>query len=195
MFEHKLQINTDAYYYDYHDYDTLSFIGVGSLITNADAKTYGLEFDISAKPNDHWFASINGSLANSRLYDVANSGGIVGDRELPLLAKWMLSARIGFETPVGTKLRAGVEMDERATSKVFNDPANNPAQRIPGYSVANARVFLSNTDRTWESSVSVSNLFNRLYATQIFALYGVNEARYGFYGDPRWVTAELRYNF
>lgn len=198
---HRVQLNTDIYYYNYHNYDTLNYAGVGSLITNADAKTYGFEFDLTAKPSDNWYVSLNGSIANSTLYNTSNgstdaAGKIIYyNSNLPILAKWTLSGRVGYETPIGGSKVAGFEVDGRATDKVYNNPQNDPAATIPGYAVFGARIFLANEDRKWEVSVDAKNLANRLYSTQIFALYGVNSARYGFYGDPRWITVNGRFKF
>jgi iron complex outermembrane receptor protein len=114
---------------------------------------------------------------------------------MPILAKWSLSGRVGYQFPMAGEKTAGIEADGRATDKVYNNPQNDPAATIPGYAVFNARVYYGPEDKKWEASLDVRNLANRLYSTQIFALLGVNSARYGFYGDPRWITASLSFKF
>jgi iron complex outermembrane receptor protein len=195
LLDHRLQLNTDVYYYNYKNYDTLNYAGVGSLITNADAKTYGFEFDATARPDEHWYFSLNGSVANSTLFGTTNTGGLTYNSKMPILAKWTLSGRVGYQFPMAGEKTAGIEADGRATDKVYNNPQNDPAATIPGYAVFNARLYYGPQDKKWEASLDVRNLANRLYSTQIFALLGVNSARYGFYGDPRWITASLNFKF
>jgi outer membrane receptor protein involved in Fe transport len=93
-------------------------------------------------------------------------------------------------------MMAGIEVSERARSYFYNDPGNDSAAKVPGYAITNARIYVaSEGDRRWEGSLSVQNMFNRLYVTSIFLLGGIGEERYGFYGRPRWITAELTYHF
>lgn len=193
--DHRVQLNVDAYYYKYHNYDIQSYAGVGSIITNGEAMTYGAEFDLTAKPSEHWYMSLNGSAAHSVLYNAKDAAGFTADRLMPLAPKWTLSGRVGYEMPISAGKIAGVEVDGRSTSGIYNGPGNNSAEFIPGYTIFNARVFVADENRNWEASVGIRNLGNRLYSTQIFLLDGIGHSRYGFYGDPRWITAELRYNF
>ena len=194
--DRRVRLNVNAYYYDYKDYQVLNFAGVGSLITNAKAKAYGLEFDFNAKPSEHWLLSLNGSVSKSTLYDVKNANGFTADREMPINPKRTLAATVAYQTPLFGNKMAGIELSGRARSYFYNNPGNDSASRVPSYSIANARIYLADQDHKWEGSVSVKNLFDKRYVTSVFLLgAGIANERYGFYGRPRWVSADLTYNF
>ena len=46
------RFNGTFFYYDYKDYQAFLFSGVGGIVINADAETYGFEFEIQSSPID-----------------------------------------------------------------------------------------------------------------------------------------------
>ena len=46
------RFNGTFFYYDYKDYQAFLFSGVGGIVINADAETYGFEFEIQSSPVD-----------------------------------------------------------------------------------------------------------------------------------------------
>lgn len=194
--DRRVRLNMNAYFYDYKDYHVLNFAGVGSLINNAKAEAYGFEFDFSAKPNENWLFSLNGSVSSSTLFDVRNANGFTADREMPINPRRTLAASVAYETPAFGDKKMGFELSGRARSYFYNNPGNDSASRVPGYAIANARLFIADQDGKWEGSLSVKNLLDKRYTTSVFLLgAGIANTRYGFYGRPRWVSAELSYNF
>ena len=194
--DNRVRLNVSAYYYDYKDYQVLNFAGVGSLINNAKAEAYGVEFDLVAKPTEHLLLSLNGSLSKSTLFDVRNANGVSADREMPINPKQTLAASIAYQTPAFGDKIAGAELSGRMRSYFYNNPGNDSAAKVPSYSIANARVYLADEAGKWEGSLSVKNLFDKRYVTSVFLLgAGIANERYGFYGRPRWVSVDLNYNF
>lgn len=194
--DRRVQLNVAGYFYDYKDYQVLNFAGVGSLINNAKAEAYGVEFDFTAKPDEHWLFSLNGSLSKSTLFDVRNANGVSADREMPINPKHTLAASVSYETSPFSGKVAGLELSGRMRSYFYNNPGNDSASRVPSYSIANARLYVADQDGKWDASLSVKNLFDKRYVTSVFLLgAGIANERYGFYGRPRWVTLDLNYRF
>ncbi|WP_324743242.1 TonB-dependent receptor [Tsuneonella sp. CC-YZS046] len=187
-------ISVSSFYYDYKDYHAISFIGVGSFITNNDAKLYGLEADISLKPVRGLTIQVNGGLLHSKLYDAANAAQIVDDREMPIAPSWTISGLVRYDFDVDGK-RVGFQLDGRARDAFFNNPGNDTAAKVPSYGILNGNLDISDSDGKYKFSIGVKNIFDKRYKTSIFLLNGVAGYRYGFYAPPRWVTAEFSVNF
>ena len=189
-------ISASTFYYDYSDYQAISFVGVGSFITNNDAKLYGMEADLTLKPFPRVTFQANGGLLHSKLYDVSNAGLFVNDAKMPIAPSWTASALLRYDLPIdGGDKTVGFQLDGRARAHFYNDPANDPAARVPSYGVLNGQVDIATVDDKYRLSLSVKNIFDRRYKTSIFLLNGVAGYRYGFYGPPRWVSADLTIKF
>ncbi|MGD9660060.1 MAG: TonB-dependent receptor [Porticoccaceae bacterium] len=195
FWDQRANFNAAAFYYDYNDYHTLSYIGIGSFLTNSDAKLYGAEFDLTVKPIEGLTLTLNGGLLESTLYDVPNGSGIVGDWEMPIAPSWTLAGAVNYEMYVGQGHILGVQVDGRGRDSFTNDPADNPASIVKGYTTYNARAYFIDSSERWEISASVKNLTDKEYNTSIFLIPGLGNLRYGFYGPPRWWSADVTYKF
>lgn len=193
--DNRARLDLSAYYYDYKNYDVLNYIGVGSLIDNADATAYGAELEFSIKPTENWFFSLNASASDHEIKNQPNSLGVREDRDMPIAPKWTASAMVRYEHPVGDSLLFGIQLDGRTRAHFYNNPDNDSAARVAGYAVANGRIYVGERDGRWEASLAVDNIFDRRFEKSIFMLYGISQMRYGFYGEPRWVTGEIKFNF
>ena len=194
FWDQKASLNAAAFYYDYTDYHTLSFIDIGSYLTNSDAELYGAEFDLTVRPIEGLTLKLNAGILESTLYDVPNSAGFVDDWEMPIAPSWTLAGSINYEFYVGDNIM-GLQLDGRARDEFTNDPADNPASTVDGYGTANARAYLLDSAEKWEVSLSVKNLADKQYETSIFLLNGIGGYRYGFDGPPRMWSADITYRF
>ena len=60
------RINGTAFYYDYTDYQAFLFVGVGGVVINRDAETYGAELEIQSSPADGWDIILSASTLMRR---------------------------------------------------------------------------------------------------------------------------------
>ena len=195
FWDNRANLNAAIFFYDYSDYHTLTYEGIASFLTNSDAELYGGEFDLTVKPVEGWTLTLNGGLLESKLFDVPNSAGIVGDWEMPIAPSWTLSGAVNYEFYVADGHIMGLQLDGRARDEFTNDPADNPASTVDGYAVLNARAYLLDKDDNWEVSASVQNLTDKEYETSIFLIPGLGNMRYGFFGPPRWWSVDVTYRF
>ncbi len=192
--DRKASIAASAFYYDYKNFQVLNFVGLGSFITNRNARIYGGEIELNFRPVPALTLQLNGGATNTKLFSVANGGGVVADRQMALAPSWTLSAKARYEIPVGTHT-LGLQVDANMRDSFFNVPGNDPASLIPKYTNVNARIDLVDANDRYNLSVSVRNLFDKRYITGVFLLQGLGGYRYGFYSPPRQVAAELTVKF
>ena len=196
LFDKRATLDIGAFYYDYKDFDTLSFEGIGSFITNADARLYGMEAELIVRPVPQLTLRVNGGYTETKLFDVANAGQVVADRQMPLAPKWTTSALIRYDTPVlGGRYNLGLQASGKARASFFSTPGNDSAGKNPSYGTVDARVDLSEIDNRYGVALSVKNVFDKRYYSSIFLGTGIAGYRFGQYGQPRWVSVEVSVRF
>lgn len=196
LFDRRATFDLSGFYYDYNNFDTLSFEGIGSLITNTDARLYGMEAELTVKPVPELTLRVNGGYTHSKLFDVANAGQVVADRQMPLAPKWTTSALIRYDLPVMQgKYNLGLQASGRARGSFYSTPGNDSAGVNPSFGIVDARVDLTEISDRYSVALSVRNLFDKKYISAIFLGTGIAGYRFGQYGQPRWVSLEFNYRF
>jgi iron complex outermembrane receptor protein len=109
--DNKASIAAAGFYYDYSNFQVLNFVGIGSFITNRVAKIYGGEIELNFRPVPALTLQLNGGFVDTKLYDVANGGGVVADREMALAPSWTLSGKMRYEIPAGDAHTIGLQLD------------------------------------------------------------------------------------
>jgi outer membrane receptor protein involved in Fe transport len=186
--------NLAGFYYDYKDFQAVSFEGVGSLISNRDAKIYGMEAEFNAKPIDGLTLSLSGGYVHTKLYDVPNAGGVSADREMALAPSWTVNGRIRYEVPIGSN-EVGFQLDANARDSFFNNPGNDTAATIPKFHEVNGRIDLTGDGKRFNLALVGKNLLNDRFITSVFVLQGLGGYRYIFWNKPRTVSVEATINF
>lgn len=195
FFDRRASLNVSGFYYDYSNYQVLTFAGLGSFITNRDATLYGAEVEFNARPVPRLTLQISGGVVDTKLKGVANAGGVVADRQMPLAPSWTLSAMARYEAPLSADHSLGLQLDGNARDSFFNVPGNDSASIVPKYGVLNARIDVSDAANRYKVGVSVRNLLNDRYISSVFLLQGLGGYRYGFYTPPRWFSIDATVNF
>ncbi len=191
-----LSLALSGYYYDYKNYQTLNYVGVGSIIKNFDGTLYGAEAEFRAVPVEGLTLSMNAGYSHSKLEDVPNSGGVVEDREFPIAPEWTLSGLVRYETPItANEDMLGVWVAGRARAKFYNNPDNDPAATVPSFGKMDAGLDVTFGEGRYKIALVGKNIFDKRYETQIFPLLGVARYRYGFYGEPRTISVKATVNF
>jgi iron complex outermembrane receptor protein len=127
--------------------------------------SYGSELEMFVRPADGW--QINGTLSLMNFkYDTINPlTGITLDMEAPFVNKIQASLGVQYEADLGSAGTLTPRFDVAYQSEFYYQAVNNPAfNLVPARALANTRLTYKNSDRTWEISLSVSNLFDKYYA-------------------------------
>lgn len=194
LLDRKLRVNGAVFYYDYKNYQTLTFINLGSAIRNRDAILYGAELELTAQPTDQLFLSLGGGLLDTKVKDVPSPTNFVADREMLLAPKWSLNGMARYEFPVGPG-SLSVQSDFKASAKYHADIINSPALDIPSYVVVNGRIEYTAPDERYRVALFVKNMFDNKYRIQAFDLTGNFNVIYQQFAPPRWFGISVSAKF
>ena len=86
------RLNAGVFYYDYQDMQAFQFVGLNQLLFNADATVKGAELEWTSLPTDALEISAGLSYLDTNVKDVADSSGLVKDREMVLAPEFSLNA-------------------------------------------------------------------------------------------------------
>ena len=186
-FDRKVRLNLAAFYSNYKNIQiaVLScpqfnppFIPIGvpgfpcALPVNAgNAHVKGGEAELSLRPIDG--LSIDGSLSYVAFHyydvDTANTG-VTESMRTAYNPKWKWSVGAQYEIDLGGVGSITPRVDAAYQSHIFGNAVNGPLNRIPGYTIANARLIYRNADKDWEASLEVTNFTNKYYFLSNFDL-------------------------
>lgn len=196
LLDRRASLSLSSFYYDYSNYDTLSFAGVGSVITNNDAELYGAEAEFQIRPVRGLTISMNAGYTHSKLYDVPNAALVVADREMPLAPKWTVGGSARYETNIFPDAhRLGLQLDARGRGAFFANPGNDSAARLGSIGLVDARIDLTAPNDRYTIALSAKNLFDKHYFSSVFLEQGIGGYRFGNYGMPRWISGEVTVRF
>jgi iron complex outermembrane receptor protein len=191
------RLNGTVYYYDYQDYQAFLFVGVGGVVFNADAETYGAELELQTSPMDGLDLMFNVAYFDATVEDVP----LRFDSPLPpedvdptyappFQASGMV--RYAWDGMGGTM---AVQSDVSYSDSFYYNLRNFDADEFDDYTLVNAMVSWENSDQTWLASLAVRNLTDESAGVQGFdlaTLCGCNEVSYR---ARRYYSMGLRYSF
>lgn len=197
LFDRKLRLNTSIFYYDYSRYQTFNFEGIGGLLTNQDATSYGAEVEIQAAPVDNLELRFGGSWLETKIKNVRNGvpggGTYVADREMSNAPKWTANGAITYTVPLENDRSIVVNWDWNYRSSRFANNFNDPSVKMPGYFKHNADIAF-NVNEYWQLQAFVRNIGNKLAVSKAFQFNDLGYAQY-IYSEPRVFGASVLYKF
>ena len=184
LFDRKLRFNVNGFFMRYDDIQ-LNLLECPDIspalprpcpITRniGKANIKGFEAEAFLRPVDG--LQVDGSLSyvDLKFRDASKAQlaavGIPLTDNTPYNPKWKWSFGIQYEIPVGEKGSLTPRFDASYQSKIFTRSPNTATSAIEGYTVANGRLTYRNTDRDWEISAEVTNLFDKYYYVTSFDL-------------------------
>jgi iron complex outermembrane receptor protein len=193
----RTRISLDAFYYDYKDYQTFLFTGVGGVVINSDADNYGAEFQIQSSPADGWDVMFGISAMDATVKDVPlriNSPLPTRDVKpnyAPELQA-MGMVRYSWDAMNGNMAMA---VNASYSDEFYYNLRNFDADKFDSYTEVNLRWSWTSADLHWELALLVNNLTDERIGIQGFdlaTLCGCNEISFK---PPRWYGFNVRYNF
>lgn len=180
--------NAALWYYDYQDYQSNERREFAFVVSNADAKLTGVDFDLTARPAPGFSVGVAGSFLFRRTAAVVLDLAVGAvDRIVPNAPKRSLVGFAEYGFPIATGdlvLRADVNNQ----SATFFDIQNNPAFLGADRTTANFRADW--TKGGFQIGAFLQNAFNERYALNL----GGNAANgWGKIvpGKPRWAGIQM----
>ncbi|MGX7895963.1 TonB-dependent receptor [Tsuneonella sp. HG222] len=144
-----------------------------------DADIKGFEAELSLRPVDG--LSIDGALSyldfdytsiNAQAGGTTNPTGPQLDDVPPYTPEWKWSVGAQYEFYLGDSGSITPRIDASYQSTVFSGSSNTNLERIPSYTLANARLTWRNAGEDLEVSAELTNIFDEYYFLTAFDLTG-----------------------
>ncbi|MDP6267344.1 MAG: TonB-dependent receptor [Arenicellales bacterium] len=188
-------LNVSAFYYDYADYQSFLFSTLSGSVTNYDANSVGIEFDLTVNLGRGWRVLVTGAYIDAEVEDFIIAPGIVTDTEPTYTPDIAASFRLDYSSSdlVGRELNAGVSVNYQ--SEFFHNARNFNASVIPSRVVADFYANLMFNDGQYFIGAFVKNAFDERYADVGLDLSQACGCNLEAYGQPRIVGLKVGYNF
>jgi iron complex outermembrane receptor protein len=191
------RFNGAIFYYDYSDYQSFLFTGVGGVVINRDAETTGIEFDLQTSWGDGWDAMFAVSYFDAEVQDVPlRVGSDISRNVKPTYAPEFQATgliRYGWELASGSSM--AVQMDATYSDDYYYNLRNFDADKFDSYVMANARVSWVSANENLEAAFAIRNLSDERAGIQGFDLATLCGCNEDSYRAPRHYTLNVRYNF
>ncbi len=190
----RIRLNSSAFYYDYDDFQTFNWEGIGGLIVNRDARNYGAEIELEAAPIDNLTFRVAGSYLDTKIKDVDLPSGLVADREAANAPKWTANGGIDYALPLNeddSELRFNWNWNYRSSR--FANNFNDPSVLLEGYFQHNADITYQVNDSFYVQGF-VRNISNVIPTTKAFQFSFLGYAQV-IYSEPRVFGAAVGINF
>jgi iron complex outermembrane receptor protein len=190
-----VRLNAAAYYYDYKDMQTRAFLGTQSFTFNKDAKVKGIDLELQAKPTDALDLFLTLGWLDGKVPDMPFRGLTgVRDTELPNAPEITASAQGRYTWTLGSGAEVFSLLSASHRSDTYSEVENNPVQRVPSYTLVNARAGYRAPGGRWEAGAYVNNVFEEEYFTFVGFVTSIGIAQQ-FPGRPRWMGVYVNVNF
>ena len=190
----RVRLNASAYYYDYSDYQAYSFDGFATFLFNADAETYGAEFELVATPIDGLDILLGLSLLDAEVSNVPLTISDTGTEKAALAPDVTFNGLVRYEwQALGGSLSVQADyvwQDNQNFNLVFT-----PVIEEESYGVANARLAYTNAEDSWTVAVFVRNLADTEYRTYSFDSSGSFGSIEDVPGPQRWFGGSFTYRW
>jgi iron complex outermembrane receptor protein len=129
------------------------------------------------------------------LLPAAVKSGITPDMTTPFAPRWKYSAGAQYVVPLGGAGSLTPRVDWSFQSSFNSQAINSVFNRVPGYSLVNARLTWRNSGDHWEVALEGNNLADKLYYLAFFDNQGSTQNTLAEPGPPRQWAITLKRTF
>ncbi|MEP4890558.1 MAG: TonB-dependent receptor [Aliiglaciecola sp.] len=186
-----VRVNSSVFYYDYKNYQALTFAGLSQFINNSDATLQGLDAEVTWVPGDDWDIKLGASLLDTEIDSVVVRGvGTVEDREMVLAPKYTVNGIVRYQATDAIS----AQIDFNHQGEQYFDITNSEISKEKSYTVFNARLGYQINDY-WKVSAFVKNITDEEYRVYTFDFTQSAGFIQEFYARPRWIGVNVQYNY
>lgn len=191
--DNRLRLNGSAFYYDYHDSQSVLFAApLNPYVINANARTLGSELELQLHPVPNMTLAASATYLDNTVYNI-DIVGVTANRTNSYTPKWKTMVLGRYEWSL-TNGYIAVQADARYQGLEYTNLSNFAADDINPFWLIGARVSWQDPARKWTVALNGENLTDVRYKTignDAFTLGAEQIA----YGKPRWLTAEISRSF
>lgn len=166
-------LNLSAFYYDYHNYQAFAQLGLIQTVLNLNARSKGLEADLTTHPFQGLTVQASGSLLSTKVKNVPLPDGVtMVDHNLPQAPGFSGTALVRYEFALfrGT---ASLQADVLHSGSFCFTVLCAPVEHEGAYNVANLRIGYAAPGDTWDIAAFVNNVTKEKYRQ-----YALDESLY-----------------
>ncbi len=194
LLDRKLRVNLSAFYYNYTNFQGYNFRGVAGVVANNDARFYGGELEVHARPMAGLDINLAASYLHTKLFNVTTAHSGVLDQQAAQAPKWTVNGSVtkSFELPFGS---LGITWDGNYLGSRYTSTDNNTGTLIRSSFVHNARVSLEFEKQGLELAFFVKNISNKDRMIFSYDLAGSFGNFLQGFAPPRWIGGSIRKSF
>ena len=185
-----LRFNATAFYYDYQDYQALTFAGLSQFINNSDAEVQGLDLEMVWLPSDSWDISLGASFLDTEVDQVFVQGTSFKGTDMVLAPEFSFNGLVRFQATEALS----IQVDFNHQGDHFFDITNSDVSEEDAYTVFNARIGYKVSDNLTLAAY-VKNLGDEEYRVYTFDFTGPAGFNQQFFAPPRWWGVNVNYSF
>jgi iron complex outermembrane receptor protein len=194
LLDNTLRFNATGFYYDYQDYQALTFSGLSQFITNSDAELYGADLELVWLPTENWDLQLGASFLHTNVDQVVVQGVPTTDTEMVLAPQFTLNGLARYEFPLANNRAISFQIDFNHQGDHFFDITNSPVSHEGSYTVFNTRIAYRWNDKLtfalWGKNITGEEY--RVYTFDFTGPAGLNQQ---FFAPPRWFGVSAAYVF
>jgi len=189
-----MQLNMSAYYYDYDDYQSFTFVNNSSSVTNENAIYKGLELELTASPTDNLEVLFGVSYTDAVVSDLQIASDIFVDTTPPFTSEWQISGLVRYSwNAFGGDMTGQISANYQ--SEFFHNARNFAAHKFDAYTDVKARVTWYSPSENWDLTAYVNNLTDENHAIIGFDVSGFYGSSQESYSKPRTYGVTARRSF
>jgi len=201
-------LNLTAFYESIHDYQLNAFNGFNFITRNVpEVISKGVELEGSVRPMEG-LALTAGVTYNDATYDsevrfnpltaplgANDPNAVFSGEELSFAPKWVATAGVSYELPLGSTMHAMFYLDARYNTEYRTQTLNrDPLGRTDNdaYAVFNGRIGIGPRDDHWSAEIWARNITDEFYYVGAFSPPLQDGTYVIFPSEPRTIGIELR---
>jgi len=167
-----------------------------AILNAGDANIKGAELEIESHPVAALSIDASVSLLNfdyTSLSTYALKAGITSGMSTPYAPHWKASAGVQYSISLGNWGTLTPRLDGSYQDALYTGAENAIYNRIPAYTLLNARLTWADLGNHWQAALSATNLTDKLYYTGMFDNRGSSQTVQGDPGPPmQWAVTIKR---
>jgi iron complex outermembrane receptor protein len=194
--EGKLRLNMATFYYDYEDYQALSFQNLGQFFVNRPATITGAEIEMIANPISGLDIILGTSYLDTEVENVQRGvlESTVEDREMGEAPDKTANIVVRYEWPVPTGFLS-VQFDGNYVAERYADILNQTAATLQPYSIWNSNITYTAEDEKFYAKLWVKNLSDKEVATYRIEITDLLNYGQDNFLEPRTAGVTVGYHF
>ena len=192
--EDRVRVNVSAFHYDYSDFQTFNWEGIGGLVINSEASATGAEIELEAVLTDSLSLTLGGSILDTEIEGVTGrSPTFTEDREMSNAPDNTANGSITYAVPLAGNFDVRLLWDWNYVSKRFTNNFNDPTSELEDFFKHNASVEIK-WDDNWALTGYVRNISDNEHDIKVFVFADLGY-RQVIHAQPRTYGATLSYSF